>query len=430
MSLEIDYSNCLNLLGREEINKQAEEALEHLRVLLEGSGKGSNMTGWIDLPEKAKLQSGKIQNAAARLRSQADITVVIGIGGSYLGARSVIEALDSCMPPRPGEKGHKVLFAGQNISEDYMSRLSSGLAGKVFNIIVISKSGTTTEPAIAFRILKKQLEEIIPAREVKKHIIAVTDAEKGALRKLADNEGYESFTIPDDVGGRYSVLTPVGLLPIAVAGYDIDSLAAGAAEMAARTRDNNDVNPAIVYASVRNLLYRRGKHIEMLVNYEPGLHHINEWWKQLFGESEGKDGKGLFPAAADMTTDLHSLGQYIQDGKKILIETVLSVASPGSEMIIPHDDGNLDKLNYIAGRRLSEVNAKAEEGTIMAHVKGAVPVIKINISRVNESHLGQLLYFFEISCAISGYILGVNPFDQPGVEAYKDNMFRLLGRPS
>nr|MDA3831876.1 glucose-6-phosphate isomerase [Spirochaetales bacterium] len=265
--------------------------------------------------------------------------------------------------------------------------------------------------------------------EVKKHIIAVTDAEKGALRKLADREGYDSFIIPDDVGGRYSVLTPVGLLPIAVAGYDIDSLTGGAAEMAARTRDNNNANPAIVYASVRNLLYKKGKHIEMLVNYEPGLHYIAEWWKQLFGESEGKEGKGLFPAAADLTTDLHSLGQYIQEGERILIETVLSVASPGSEMIIPHDADNLDGLNYIAGRRLSEVNAKAEEGTIMAHVKGAVPGIKINIPGINEANLGQLLYFFEISCAISGYILGINPFDQPGVEAYKNNMFILLGKP-
>ncbi|MFO7754646.1 MAG: glucose-6-phosphate isomerase [Bacteroidales bacterium] len=430
MSLKIDYTGCLDLLGREEINMQSQEALDHLKTLMEASGEGSDFTGWIDLPEKSKSRSGKIKEVAGRLRSQSDITVIIGIGGSYLGARAVIEALDACRPPVKDKKEHKVLFAGQNISEDYMSRLAADLAGKVFNIIVISKSGTTTEPAIAFRILKKQLEETVAAGEVKKHIIAVTDAEKGALRKLADREGYDSFIIPDDVGGRYSVLTPVGLLPIAVAGYDIDSLVGGATEMAARTRDYNNVNPAIVYASVRNLLYNKGKYIEMLVNYEPGLHYIAEWWKQLFGESEGKEGKGLFPAAADFTTDLHSLGQYIQEGERILIETVLSVASPGSEMIIPHDADNLDGLNYIAGMRLSEVNAKAEEGTIMAHVKGAVPLIKINIPRVNEAYLGQLLYFFEISCAISAYMLGVNPFDQPGVEAYKNNMFRLLGKHS
>ncbi len=429
MNLKIDYTGCMNLLSNEEINMQAEEALGHLKKLLEGSGRGSEFTGWIDLPEKSQTQTKKIVNIARRLRSQTDITVIIGIGGSYLGSRAVIEALGSSIPPVKDEKKHEVLFAGQNISEDYMSRVATYLAGKVFNIIVISKSGTTTEPAIAFRILKKQLEETIPAAEVKKHIVAVTDAEKGALRKLSDREGYDSFIIPDDVGGRYSVLTPVGLLPIAVAGYDIDSLTGGAAEMASLTRDYNNVNPAIIYASVRNLLYKKGKYIEMLVNYEPHLHYIAEWWKQLFGESEGKEGKGLFPAAADLTTDLHSLGQYIQEGERILIETVLSVASSRSEMIIPHDVDNLDGLNYIAGRRLSEVNEKAEEGTIMAHIKGAVPVIKINIPRVNEAYLGQLLYFFEISCAISGYILGINPFDQPGVEAYKNNMFRLLGKP-
>ncbi|HDZ42047.1 MAG TPA: glucose-6-phosphate isomerase [Bacteroidetes bacterium] len=431
MNISIDYTSCLSFITAGEIAQKAGTSVIHYEELINRTGAGNTFTGWLNLPEESVKKAEKINKVAGRLREQADITVVTGIGGSYLGSKSVIDSLDDFIQQDNKDRKHEVLFAGQNISEDYHYKLMTYLEGKVFNIIVISKSGTTTEPAIAFRLLKKQLEENMQGRRINKHIVAVTDSDKGALRKLADREDYESFIIPDDVGGRYSVLTPAGLLPIAVAGYDIEEMIRGAAEMAKETRDNNspETNPALIYASVRNLLYDRGKFIELLVNYEPGLHYIGEWWKQLFGESEGKDGKGIFPASANLTTDLHSLGQYIQDGKRILFETVLSVSSINSELLIPHDEDNLDNFNYIAGKRLSEVNARAEEGTIMAHVSGGVPVIKIKIPRINERYLGQLLYFFEISCALSAYILGVNPFDQPGVEAYKKNMSGLLGKP-
>ena len=431
MQIDIDLTNCLSFVSKKEITVEAERSIRHLETLVKRTGPGNNYLGWLNLPEESSLLIDNINKTAEVLRSQAPVTVVIGVGGSYLGARAVIESLRPPMPLTDNNQQHEVLFAGQNISENFHSGLLAYLDGKPFNIIVISKSGTTTEPAIAFRILKKQLENNVPVSQLNKHIITITDSEKGALRLLAERKGYASYVIPDDVGGRYSVLTPVGLLPIAVAGFNISEFVSGASQMASMTRDNMDAgtNPALSYASVRNLLYKKGKCIEILANYEPGLHYIAEWWKQLFGESEGKEGKGIFPAAADLTTDLHSLGQYIQDGERILIETVLSVKSQRSELTIPADEENLDKLNYIAGKRLSEVNAKAEEGTIMAHVEGGVPVIKINIPRINETYLGQLLYFFEVSCATSGYILGVNPFDQPGVEAYKKNIFRLLGKP-
>lgn len=431
MNVSIDYSNCLSFITSNEISKKAEASKIHFEALLNRSGAGNNFTGWLELPEKAADHVENINKTAGELRERADITVVTGIGGSYLGSKAIIEALNACLHNNKEAGDHKVLFAGHNLSEDYHSRLLDYLSGKVFNIIVISKSGTTTEPALAFRLLRKLLEENMKGKKINKHIIAVTDAENGALRNMADREDYESFIIPDDVGGRYSVLTPAGLLPIAVAGFDISNFIKGFAEMAAETRDdkNTSTNPAIIYASIRNLLYEKGKSIEMLANYEPGLHYVAEWWKQLFGESEGKDGKGIFPASADFTTDLHSLGQYIQDGSRILFETVLSVASTNSEVLIPADEDNLDNFNYLAGKRLSEVNARAEEGTIMAHVFGGVPVIKITLPAINERYLGQLLYFFEFSCALSGYMLGVNPFDQPGVEAYKSNMFRLLGKP-
>lgn len=429
MHIEIDYTNCLSFLSEKEITDKAEKSVPHLDALNKKSGPGSNFLGWMNLPEESRLVIDKINKTADVFRSQASITVVIGIGGSYLGARAVIESLKP--PLIEDNQQHKVLFAGQNISEDFHHSLIDYLNGKPFNIIVISKSGTTTEPAIAFRLLKQQIEKNIPAGSLNKHIVAITDSDKGALRLLAERENFKSFVIPDDVGGRYSVLTPAGLLPIAVASCNISEFISGAAQIASITKDNRNAstNPALKYAALRNLLYKKGKFIEMLVNYEPALHYIAEWWKQLFGESEGKDGKGIFPASADLTTDLHSLGQYIQDGERIMFETVLSVKSPKSEVILPSDDENLDKLNYIAGKRLSEVNAKAEEGTIMAHVEGGVPVIKINLPGINEKYLGQLLYFFEMSCAISGYMLGINPFDQPGVEAYKRNMFRLLGKP-
>ncbi len=431
MQIDIDLTNCYSFISENEIAEEAEKSIHYLETLVKRTGPGNNFLGWLDLPEESSLLANTIIRTAEELRSQAPVTVVIGIGGSYLGARAVVESLKSPFPLVDNESKHELLFAGQNISEEFHSSLLTYLDGKPFNIIVVSKSGTTTEPAIAFRILKKQLEKNVPTSRLNKHIIAITDSEKGALRLLADREGYTSFIIPDDVGGRYSVLTPVGLLPIAVAGFNISEFVKGAAQMAFSTRDNNMAksNPALLYASARNLLYRKGKLIEILVNYEPSMHFIAEWWKQLFGESEGKEGKGIFPAAADLTTDLHSLGQYMQDGARILIETVLSVHSHRSELTIPEDKENLDELNYLAGKRLSEVNAKAEEGTTMAHVAGGVPVLRINIPGIDERYLGQLLYFFEISCAISGYLLGVNPFDQPGVEAYKKNMFRLLGKP-
>ncbi|MBN1387312.1 MAG: glucose-6-phosphate isomerase [Bacteroidales bacterium] len=430
MQIDIELTNCSRFVSENEVVEEAVKSIHHLEALVKRTGPGNSFLGWLDLPEESSLLTEKINATAEELRSQAPVTVVIGIGGSYLGARAVIESLRPPIPLNDNKQQHEVLFAGQNISEDFHSSLLAYLGDKPFNIIVISKSGTTTEPAIAFRILKKQLENNVPASRLNKHIIAITDSEKGALRLLADREGYATYIIPDDIGGRYSVLTPVGLLPIAVAGYNISEFIEGAKHMAAITRDNKiaDSNPSLLYAAVRNLLYKKGKLIEILVNYEPSMHFIAEWWKQLFGESEGKEGKGIFPAAADLTTDLHSLGQYMQDGERILIETVLSVKSQRSELTIPPDYENLDKLNYIAGKRLSEVNSKAEEGTIMAHVEGGVPVIRIIIPLINERYLGQLLYFFEISCAISGYILGVNPFDQPGVEAYKKNMFRLLGK--
>lgn len=428
MHIDLDFTHCYGFISRKEINDEAVKALGSFDKLIGRSGQGNNFLGWLNLPEESVKLTDRISRTAEELRSRAGISIVIGIGGSYLGARAVIEALKPSFKASGNERDHEIIFAGQNISEDYHSDLLSYLDDRPFNIIVISKSGTTTEPAIAFRILKKKLEENVS--DSAGHIIAVTDSEKGALRSLSDREAYETYIIPDDVGGRYSVLTAVGLLPVALAGINIRELLSGASSMASITRDNRneESNPALLYAGVRNLLYRKGKINEMLVNYEPSLHYIAEWWKQLFGESEGKDGKGIFPAAADFTTDLHSMGQYMQEGERVLFETVISVESPGSELVIPYDEDNLDKLNYIAGRRLSEVNAKAEEGTIMAHVEGGVPVIRINIPEINAYYLGQLLYFFEISCAISGYILGVNPFDQPGVEAYKKNMFMLLGR--
>jgi len=427
MHLDIDFKSCYHFISLEEINDKAGKSIDSFDKLIGKSGPGSDFLGWLALPEESLNLVGKINNTAKNLRSRAGTSVIIGIGGSYLGARAVIEALKPSFRAN-GQDDHELIFAGQNISEDYHSGLLDYLGNKPFNIIVISKSGTTTEPAIAFRILKNRLQQNV--KEINRHIVAITDSKKGALRILADREGYESYIIPDDVGGRYSVLTPVGLLPIALAGLNIKAFVSGASSMASITRDNrsHESNPAMLYAAARNLLYQKGKIIEMLVNYEPSLHYISEWWKQLFGESEGKDGKGIFPASADLTTDLHSMGQYMQEGKRVLFETVLSVESPGSKLDIPHDNENLDKLNYISGKRLSEVNAKAEEGTIMAHVEGGVPVIKINLPQISETYLGQLLYFFEISCALSGYILGVNPFDQPGVEAYKKNMFMLLGR--
>lgn len=407
-------------------------AAEAMSNLEHGRGAGSDFHGWVRLPEEALADEAALQRieaTAARLRGECDYVVCIGIGGSYLGAKAVIEALSDPFAPYYNTEGARVLFAGQNISEDYTAGLQRLLKGRKFGIIVISKSGTTTEPAIAFRLLRDQLVAEAGADAARRRIVAVTDKSRGALRTLADKEGYDTFVIPDNVGGRFSVLTPVGLLPIAVAGFDIRKLLAGAADMARSTAHPGPSNIAETYARMRNALYRGGRKIEILVDFEPRLHFIAEWWKQLYGESEGKDGKGIFPAAADFTTDLHSMGQWIQDGERTIFETVLSVETPQDRVMIPTDGADLDGLNYLAGKRVSEVNAKAEEGTRMAHVDGGVPNIRIKLPQISEHSLGQLIYFFEKACGISGYLLGVNPFDQPGVEAYKKNMFRLLNKP-
>ncbi len=366
------------------------------------------------------------------LRENCDTIVVAGIGGSYLGARAVIEALGNSFEWLVNDgKNPVILFAGNNIGEDYLAELCSYLKGRKFGVINISKSGTTTETALAFRLLKKQCEEQRGKETARKVIVAVTDARRGAARVTADKEGYKSFIIPDNVGGRFSVLTPVGLLPIACAGYDIEQLVKGAADMEKATGTDipTTENPAAVYAAVRNALYATGKKIEILVNFQPKLHSMNEWWKQLYGESEGKDGKGIFPAAVDFTTDLHSMGQWIQDGERTIFETVISVEKSQHTVLFPHDEENLDGLNFLEGRRVDEVNKMAELGTQLAHVDGGVPNLRIAVPELNEYYIGQLIYFFERACGISGNLLGVNPFNQPGVEAYKKNMFALLGKP-
>lgn len=402
------------------------------RMLQDGSGKGSDFLGWVNLPESITSEELKtIRKCADNLASLADVILVIGIGGSYLGAKAVIEALsnsfDAYTPALPNNP--KVLFAGQNIGEDYLYELQEFLKDKRFGIIVISKSGTTTEPAIAFRLLKEQLEAQVGKEKASKLIVAITDAKRGALRQLATEEGYKTFVIDDNVGGRFSVLTPVGLLPIAVAGFDIKKLVKGALELQHDTEKASDDNVSELYAAARNALYQAGKKIEILVNYNPKLHYFGEWWKQLYGESEGKDHKGIYPAAVDFSTDLHSMGQWIQDGERTIFETVLSVDSVKHTKVIPSDEANLDGLNYIAGKRVDEVNKMAELGTRIAHVDGGVPNIRITIPELNEEYLGQLIYFFEKACGISGYILDVNPFNQPGVEDYKRNMFALLEKP-
>ncbi|MDE6330697.1 MAG: glucose-6-phosphate isomerase [Muribaculaceae bacterium] len=407
-------------------------AVEAITKLAEGSGEGSDFIGWVNLPSETSNELiDRINATAARLRENCDYVVCIGIGGSYLGAKAVTTALSDSFAdfyaPRPKEP--KLLYAGQNIGEEYTAELQKLLEGKKFGIIVISKSGTTTEPAIAFRILKDQLEKQAGKDAAKDLIVAITDANKGALRAMADKEGYETYVIPDNVGGRFSVLTPVGLLPIAVAGHDIAKLIEGAAEMEKSTAHPGEDNIAMTYARVRNALYQSGKKIELLVNYNPKLHYFAEWWKQLYGESEGKDGKGIFPASVDNTTDLHSMGQWIQEGERSIFETVLSVNKPAVSVRVPENAENLDGINYLAGKNIDEVNKMAELGTKIAHVEGGVPNMQIKLDKLDEFVLGQLIYFFEKACGISGYMLGVNPFNQPGVEAYKKNMFALLEKP-
>ena len=399
----------------------AEAAAETLE---KGTGEGNDFLGWLHLPSSiSEAELADIEATAAQLRNSCEYVVTIGIGGSYLGAKAVIEALSSSFDAYQGGKC-KVLFAGNNIGEDYIAELMDLLKGKKFGIVVISKSGTTTEPAIAFRLLKDMLEKQEGKQEAAKRIVAITDAKKGALRSLATQEGYKTYVIPDNVGGRFSVLTPVGLLPIAVAGFDIKALVAGAVEI-----ENDDNENVFTYAQTRNALYQSGKKIEILVNFCPRLHYFAEWWKQLYGESEGKDHLGIFPASVDFTTDLHSMGQWIQDGERTIFETVLSVGDQSHSVVIPHDEANLDGLNFLAGKRVDEVNKMAELGTRLAHVDGGVPNLLITIPALNEKYLGQLIYFFEKACGVSGYMLGVNPFNQPGVEAYKKNMFALLNKP-
>ena len=430
--IRLDISKALQEAALEETALQQRVAAAQAQ-LEEATCPGNDFLGWLHLPSSITPEFlGEVKACADVLRQHCDTVVVAGIGGSYLGARAVIEALGNSFAwlTNKGENPD-ILFAGNNIGEDYLYELTQYLKTRQFGVINISKSGTTTETALAFRLLKKQCEEQRGKEMARKVIVAVTDARKGAARTTADKEGYTSFIIPDNVGGRFSVLTPVGLLPIAVAGFDVEALVKGAADMERATAPEVPFaqNPSAVYAAARNVLYQQGKKIEILVNFQPKLHYMNEWWKQLYGESEGKDLKGIFPATVDFSTDLHSMGQWIQEGERTIFETVVSVENPEHTLLFPHDEENLDGLNFLSGKRVDEVNKMAELGTRLAHVDGGVPNIRVCIDRLDAYNLGQLIYFFEKACGISGLILGVNPFNQPGVEAYKKNMFALLGKP-
>ena len=423
--ISISNKSVLGTVSEKDIEALKPQALAATQTLEKGNGAGNDFLGWLHLPsEISTAQLDDINATARQLREQCDYVVVIGIGGSYLGAKAVIEALSDNFAAFKHSDGAKVVFAGNNIGEDYLYDLMHLLEGKRFGIVVISKSGTTTEPAIAFRLLKAMLEKQVGKAEAAKLIVAITDARRGALRSLATQEGYKTYVIADNVGGRFSVLTPVGLLPVAIAGFDINALVAGAVEM-----EKAPADMMVDYAATRNALYQAGKKIEILVNFNPSLHYLAEWWKQLYGESEGKDGKGIFPASVDFTTDLHSMGQWIQEGERTIFETVITVEKQRNEVVIPTDDADLDGLNYIAGKRVDEVNKMAELGTRLAHVDGGVPCMLITLPALTEKYLGQLIYFFEKACGMSGYMLGVNPFNQPGVEAYKRNMFALLNKP-
>ena len=433
-SISLDFTKAASFLGEGAVEAYEPKAKAALEALENNTCPGNDFLGWLHLPSSITPDFlDEVQAVANTLREKCEVVVVAGIGGSYLGARAVIEALSNSFAWLiQDKKNPQILFAGNNISEDYLAELTDYLKGKRFGVINISRSGTTTETALTFRLLKKQCEAQMGKDVAREVIVAVTDAKRGAARTCADKEGYKSFIIPDNVGGRFSVLTPVGLLPIACAGFDIKALVAGATDMEKATGVNVPFgeNIAAQYAAVRNALYNEGgKKIEIMVNYQPKLHFIAEWWKQLYGESEGKDGKGIFPASCDFTTDLHSMGQWIQDGERSIYETVISVETPNRELDFPHDDENLDGLNFLAGKRVDEVNKMAELGTRLAHVDGGVPNIRISVPVLNEYYIGQLIYFFEIGCGISGNILGVNPFNQPGVEAYKKNMFALLNKP-
>lgn len=429
-----DYSKAVQFISEDEISKMKERANSAKKVLVDKTGEGNDFLGWIDLPvDYDKEEFAKIKEAAKKIQSDSDVLVVIGIGGSYLGARAAIDFLRHDFynnVPKEIRKTPEIYYAGNNISTTYLKGLIDVIGDRDFSVNVISKSGTTTEPEIAFRIFKEMLETKYGKEEAAKRIYATTDKEKGALKGLATNEGYETFVVPDDVGGRFSVLTAVGLLPIAVSGADIDKLMEGAASGRERAMNASfEENDAIKYAVIRNILHEQGKSVEIAANYEPSLHYISEWWKQLYGESEGKDLKGIFPAAVDLTADLHSMGQYIQDGTRLMFETVMNVETPNEEVTIKEVEGDLDGLNYLTGKNMDFVNKSAMNGTILAHTDGNVPNLTINIPKRDEFCLGELFYMFEFACGVSGYILGVNPFNQPGVESYKKNMFALLGKP-
>jgi glucose-6-phosphate isomerase len=431
--IKIDCSRILDFVPQSDIKALEPVVKESILKLENGTGAGNDFIGWVDLASKMdKGLIADIRETAQVLRSNCEVVVVAGIGGSYLGSRAVIEALSNSFTQLIQDgKNPQILYAGHNISEDYLYELTQYLKDRKFGVINISKSGTTTETALAFRLLKKQCEQQRGKDMARKVIVAITDAKRGAARVCADKEGYRSFIIPDNVGGRFSVLTPVGLLPIAIAGFDIEKLVQGAADMEKMTASSTpfDQNPAAQYAAARNALYRSGKKIEILVNFQPKLHYLSEWWKQLYGESEGKENKGIFPASVDFSTDLHSMGQWIQEGERTIFETVISVDKVQHEVLVPSDDENLDGLNFLASKHVDQVNKMAELGTQLAHVDGGVPNIRITVPELNEYWIGQLIYMFEKGCGISGYVLGVNPFNQPGVEAYKKNMFALLNKP-
>ena len=434
-SISFDYSNAMFMVDDSDIAAMKDRVLEAKKTLLDRTGEGNDFLGWIDLPVNYdKEEFNRIKAAAKKIQSDSDILLVIGIGGSYLGARAAIEALRhtfyNVIDKDMRQGCPEIYFCGNNISSTYLEHLLEVVGDRDFSINIISKSGTTTEPAIAFRLFRKLLIEKYGEKEAAKRIYATTDKEKGALKKLADEEGFETFVVPDDVGGRFSVLTAVGLLPIAVSGADIKQLMVGAATARQTCLEADfEHNDALQYAALRNILREKGKTMEILANYTPSVHYIGEWWKQLFGESEGKDGMGLFPTACDFTTDLHSLGQFIQDGTKNHIETVLDVQNPRRKIIMEQEDNDLDGMNYLAGRTVDFINRQAMTGTILAHVDGQIPNLKITIPHMDEYCLGELFYFFEFACGVSGYVLGVNPFNQPGVESYKKNMFALLGKP-
>ena len=432
-NIKLEINKSLGFISKDKLAAYEPKVRACMETLEKGTGPGNDFLGWLHLPSSiTKEHLDDLKATAQVLRENCEVVVVAGIGGSYLGARAVIEAMSNSFLWLQEKKAGQptIIFAGHNIGEDYLYELTSFLKDKKFGVINISKSGTTTETALAFRLLKKQCEDQRGKEMARKVIVAVTDAKKGAARVTADKEGYKSFIIPDNVGGRFSVLTPVGLLPIAVAGIDIDQLVEGARKMEEVCANQNMMeNPAALYAATRNELYQNGKKIEILVNFQPKLHYFMEWWKQLYGESEGKDHKGIYPSSVDFSTDLHSMGQWIQEGERTIYETVISVENPNHELHVPSDEENLDGLNFLAGKRVDEVNKMAELGTQLAHVDGGVPNMRVSVPKLNEYYLGQLIYFFEKACGISGYLLEINPFNQPGVEAYKKNMFALLNKP-